>query len=86
MNDRLFHCVQCSGIFESKLKAWTVTDMDGNDFYICKICDREYDEEDARMYCNAYNKKADNMKKIKESDTKKKINVCDVCYDEIIRS
>ena len=86
MNDRLFHCVGCSGIFESKLKAWTVTDMDGNSSYVCKLCDRKYDEEEVRTYCNACKKKADNMKKIKDPDTKKKINVCDVCYDEITRS
>ena len=78
----LFHCLRCSGVFEEKMKAWSVKDEDGVS-YLCKLCDRKYDEEEALVHCNACRTKADNMKSVKDPDTKKKINVCDKCYDEI---
>ena len=80
----LFHCTNCNMVFEEKMKAWTV-EFEGDVSYCCKLCDRKFDEEEASSHCNACRTKADNMKSVKDPDTKKKILVCDKCYDEIKR-
>ena len=82
MSETAFACDKCRVIHPIRFKAWTVNYED-REFDVCIICDREYDAEEARTHCNICKVECDDMKRVRDPDSKKMVNSCKKCYKEI---